>query len=53
MKFARLDGGPASALPHALRLFFASPLKTVRKVAWTLPNRGRYDKYRYSHAAGV
>ena len=53
MKFAQLDGGPASALPHALRLFFASPLKTTRKVAWTLPNRARYSKYRYSHAPGV
>jgi glycosyltransferase involved in cell wall biosynthesis len=53
MKFARLDGGRASALPLALRLFFASPLKTARKVAWTLPNRTRYAKYRYSHAPGV
>jgi glycosyltransferase involved in cell wall biosynthesis len=53
MKFARLDGGAASALPHALRLFFTSPLKTMRKVAWTLPNRARYSKYRYSHAAGA
>lgn len=53
MKFARLDGGPASALPHLLRLFVTSPLKTMRKIAWTLPNRTRYAKYRHAHGAGV
>ena len=53
MKFARLDGGVRSALPCLVRLFARSPAKLVRKLAWAVPNRARYAKYRQVHGAGA
>ena len=53
LKFARLESGTARALPQLARLFLRSPLKTLRKVMWTLPNMPHYAKYRHSHASGA
>jgi glycosyltransferase involved in cell wall biosynthesis len=46
MKFAWLEGGLPAALPRAARLVLTAPVKTMRKVAWALPNRNRYRRLR-------
>ncbi len=53
MKFALFERGVAPALPQALRLGLASPIKMARKVAWTFPNRKRYKKYKYAQDASA
>ncbi len=53
VKFARLEGGTTRALPLLMRLGLRWPLKTARKVAWSLPNRSRYARYRHAHAPGT
>jgi GT2 family glycosyltransferase len=49
MKYATLEGGAMTALPHLARLLIASPLKLARKAAWSLPNRENYRRYGYPH----
>jgi GT2 family glycosyltransferase len=52
VKFTHIEDGALRALPKLARLFVRSPVKTVRKIAWTLPNRGEYKRYRYPGRTG-
>ena len=49
MKYAMLEGGAKSALPHLARLFVSSPFKLARKMTWSLPHRDNYKRFRYPH----
>jgi glycosyltransferase involved in cell wall biosynthesis len=49
MKYATLEGGAKSALPHLAKLLVSSPIKLARKMAWSLPHRGNYKRFSYPH----
>lgn len=52
MKFAWFDGGVARALPWAARMAVTAPLKTARKLTWSLPNRKHYRRYDHTIGSG-
>jgi glycosyltransferase involved in cell wall biosynthesis len=47
MKYTRLRGDNAAALSRLAGLALASPVKTIRKLLWSAPNRQNYRRYRY------
>ncbi len=48
MKFKKLESGTAGAIPLLARLLLKSPVKTIRKIAWSIPNRREYKRFDYA-----
>jgi glycosyltransferase involved in cell wall biosynthesis len=52
MKYKKLESGTTGAIPLLARLAMKFPVKTARKIAWTIPNLREYKRFNYTPKPG-